>query len=37
MRSHNLTKKSSKRRRGFRKLHEVAESDVKNVKKMLKI
>jgi ribosomal protein L35 len=35
MRSHNLTKKSSKRRRGFRKLVEVAGSDVKNVKKML--
>ena len=36
MRSHNLEKKSSKRRRGFRKGLEVARSDVKGVKKMLR-
>ena len=36
MRSHNLEKKSSKRRRGFRKLQEVAPSDVKGVRKMLR-
>ena len=36
MRSHNLEKKSSKRRRGFRKPEDVAKSDVKNVKKMLR-
>ena len=36
MRSHNLEKKSSKRRRGFRKLDEVAKSDVKGVKKLLR-
>jgi ribosomal protein L35 len=36
MRSHNLEKKSSKRRRGFRKLYGVAESDVKGVKKLLR-
>ena len=36
MRSHNLEKKSSKRRRGFRKLHGVAESDVKSVTKLLR-
>ena len=35
MRSHNLEKKSSKRRRGFRKLDEVAKSDVKSVTKLL--
>ncbi len=35
MRSHNLTKKSSKRRRGFRKLYEVAAGDAKAGKKML--
>ena len=36
MRSHNLEKKSSKRRRGFRKSLEVAASDVKNVTKQLR-
>ena len=36
MRSHNLEKKSSKRRRGFRKLDGVAESDAKSVKKLLR-
>jgi ribosomal protein L35 len=36
MRSHNLEKKSSKRRRGFRKTIEVAKSDVKNVTKQLR-
>jgi ribosomal protein L35 len=36
MRSHNLEKKSSKRRRGFRRTEGVAASDVKNVKKMLR-
>ena len=36
MRSHNLEKKSSKRRRGFRKLDEVAKSDVKGVMKLLR-
>ena len=36
MRSHNLEKKSSKRRRGFRKMEGVAESDVKFVKKLLR-
>ncbi|MFO7572580.1 MAG: 50S ribosomal protein L35 [Gaiellaceae bacterium] len=36
MRSHNLEKKSSKRRRGFRKAQEVAPSDVKRVKKLLR-
>ena len=36
MRSHNLEKKSSKRRRGFRKLDEVAPSDLKGVKKLLR-
>ena len=36
MRSHNLEKKSSKRRRGFRKSESVAPSDVKGVKKMLR-
>jgi ribosomal protein L35 len=35
MKSHNLEKKSSKRRRGFRKDNEVAPSDVKSVKKLL--
>ena len=35
MRSHNLEKKSSKRRRGFRKAEGVARSDVKNIKKLL--
>ena len=36
MRSHNLEKKSSKRRRGFRKADDVAGSDVKAVKKLLR-
>jgi ribosomal protein L35 len=36
MRSHNLEKKSSKRRRGFRKAVEVAKSDVRNVTKQLR-
>jgi len=36
MRSHNLEKKSSKRRRGFRKAYGVAPSDVKGVKKLLR-
>ena len=35
MKSHNLTKKSSKRRRSFRRDHPVAESDVRGVKKLL--
>jgi ribosomal protein L35 len=37
MQSHNLEKKSSKRRRGFRKGEAVAPSDVKSVKKMLRL
>jgi ribosomal protein L35 len=36
MRSHNLEKKSSKRRRGFRKLYDVAQSDARGVKKLLR-
>jgi ribosomal protein L35 len=36
MRSHNLEKKSSKRRRGFRKAYDVAKSDVKAVEKLLR-
>lgn len=36
MRSHNLEKKSSKRRRGFRKDYGVARSDAKSVKKLLR-
>jgi large subunit ribosomal protein L35 len=35
MKSHNLQKKSSKRRRGFRKEYEVAPSDRRSVKKLL--
>ena len=35
MKSHNLQKKSSKRRRGFRKENELASSDVTRVKKLL--
>lgn len=35
MQSHNLGKKSSKRRRGFRKDNPVAGSDVRVVKKLL--
>jgi large subunit ribosomal protein L35 len=36
MRSHNLEKKSSKRKRGFRKTYGVAPSDVKGVRKLLR-
>jgi ribosomal protein L35 len=36
MRSHNLEKKSSKRRRGFRRPLGVAASDAKSVKKLLR-
>ncbi|MEX0851259.1 MAG: 50S ribosomal protein L35 [Gaiellaceae bacterium] len=36
MKSHNLEKKSSKRKRGFRKLYDIAPSDVKGVKKLLR-
>jgi large subunit ribosomal protein L35 len=35
MKSHNLQKKSSKRRRGFRKDNPVAEVDATRVKKLL--
>jgi ribosomal protein L35 len=35
MQSHNLQKKSSKRRRGFRKDYEVAASDTKTLRKLL--
>jgi len=35
MKSHNLQKKSSKRRRGFRKEYEVAASDTRSVEKLL--
>jgi large subunit ribosomal protein L35 len=35
MQSHNLTKKSSKRKRDFRRTLEVAANDVKSVKKLL--
>ena len=35
MRSHNLEKKSSKRKRGFRKFREATGADVKEIKKML--
>ena len=35
MRSHNLEKKSSKRKRGFRKNREVARADRGALKKML--
>ena len=35
MRSHNLEKKSSKRKRGFRKEREVTGADRSRVKKML--
>ena len=34
MQSHNLGKKSSKRKRGFRKDHPVHEADVPAVRKM---
>ena len=36
MRSHNLEKKSSKRKRGFRKTYGVARSDAKGLKKLLR-
>jgi large subunit ribosomal protein L35 len=36
MKSHNLEKKSSKRRRGFRKLYELGPGDSKTVKKLLR-
>jgi ribosomal protein L35 len=36
MRSHNLEKKSSKRRRGFRKSYAVTGSDAKTVKRLLR-
>jgi ribosomal protein L35 len=36
MKSHNLEKKSSKRKRGFRKMYGVAASDAKGVKKLLR-
>ena len=35
MKSHNLTKKTSKRKRGFRKDNAVNEADVPALKKML--
>ena len=35
MKSHNLTKKSSKRKRDFGKDHPVAKVDAKRVKKLL--
>ncbi|MGL6280586.1 MAG: 50S ribosomal protein L35 [Gaiella sp.] len=35
MKSHNLTKKSSKRKRQFGRAYEVAPNDVKTVKKLL--
>jgi large subunit ribosomal protein L35 len=35
MRSHNLTKKTSKRKRGFRKDTPVAAVDTKNVRQLL--
>ena len=35
MKSHNLTKKSSKRKRDFGRDHGVAKVDVKTVKKLL--
>ena len=37
MRSHNLEKKSSKRRRSFRKEQAVSGSDAKAVKKLLRL
>ncbi|HYI75783.1 MAG TPA: 50S ribosomal protein L35 [Gaiellaceae bacterium] len=36
LQSHNLEKKSSKRRRSLRKMDDVAKSDVKRVKKLLR-
>jgi large subunit ribosomal protein L35 len=35
MKSHNLEKKSAKRRRGFRRDHDVHESDASEVKRLL--
>ena len=35
MKSHNLTKKSSKRKRDFGRAHPVAKVDAKSVKKLL--
>jgi len=35
MKSHNLEKKSAKRRRSFRKDNDVAEGDVKGIKRQL--
>jgi ribosomal protein L35 len=35
MRSHNLEKKSPKRKRGFRRAEKVAASDARDVKKLL--
>ena len=35
MKSHNLTKKSSKRKRAFGRAYEVASTEVKSVKKLL--
>jgi large subunit ribosomal protein L35 len=35
MKSHNLEKKSAKRRRGFRRLHELDEADTREVKRLL--
>ena len=35
MKSHNLEKKTAKRRRGFRRDHAVDESDVRDVKRLL--
>ena len=35
MKSHNLEKKTAKRRRGFRRDHEVDESDVREVRRLL--
>jgi large subunit ribosomal protein L35 len=35
MKSHNLTKKTSKRKRGFRKDHEVAGVDTSRIKQLL--
>ena len=35
MKSHNLEKKSAKRRRGFRRDHDLDGSDVREVKRLL--
>jgi large subunit ribosomal protein L35 len=35
MKSHNLEKKSAKRRRGFRRAHDVDESNVRDVERLL--